>query len=99
MYAALASPNPVLQCRLSSWDSFWRACDECLILIAKSAKLPTGFSTTFRLGCGGGLILAGEGVPDEISISGSTSMGSGPGCVQGPEGFPGSPGLVPLGAA
>ena len=26
-------------------------------------------------------------------------MGSGPGCVQGPESFPGSPGLVPLGAA
>ena len=25
-------------------------------------------------------------------------MGSGPGCVQGPEGFPGSPDLLPLGA-
>ena len=56
------------------------------------------FSTTFRLGCGGGLILAGEGVPDKISTTWHTSS-SDPDCVQGPEGFPGSSGLVPLGAA
>ena len=67
----------------------------CSFSLSASNKLH--FSTTFRLGCGGGLILAGEGVPDEISTTGGTSMGSGPGCVQGPEGFPGSPGLVPLG--
>ena len=52
-------------------------------MLIRVRRIPTSnrlhFSTTFRLGCGGGLILAGEGVFDEISTT---------------EGFPGSPGLV-----
>ena len=63
------------------------------LLVSFSLKPQTG-STSPPLG----LILAGQAFPMR-STTGSTSMGSGPGRVQGPEGFPGSPGLTPLGVA
>ena len=63
MWNFLKSPRP----RKFSWLAW------CSFSVRASNRLH--FSTTFRLGCGGGLILAEEGVPD--STTRGTSMGPG----------------------